>query len=126
MIGDHGGVDGVGDDEVVVFAEAVDDEVVQDTTGGVGEHGVTGATHLDLGKMPDQGVVECGRGLRPGDADLTHVGEIEDPGGLTNGHVFGFLAAVTQRHQPSGEVDKYGPGGFVNPVQRGGARGRGL
>ena len=58
--------------------------------------------------LPDQGVVQERCGVRAGDPDFAHVGEVEQARGLADSVVLGEFGAVLQRHLPAAEVREGG------------------
>ena len=63
----------------------------------------------------------CDRGERvlPGDLDLAHVADVEQPGPRAHRHVLGGDARVLDRHVPAGERHHAGVGSAMARVQRG-------
>ena len=122
--------DGVGHDHERLGGQAVDDQVVQHAAVGVADHRVARPADRELGQIPDERVVERSPGLRAGEEDLPHVGQVEQPGTRADGLVLGGLAAVAQRHQIAGELGDGGAEVLVDLVEwcllgvRNGHRGR--
>ena len=63
-------------------------------------------------------MLEGACGLRPGNFDLAHVRDVEDPGVPADGEVLGPDAPVLDGHLPAGERDELRAGGDVAVVQR--------
>ena len=74
----------------------------------VHDHRVAGAAEPHLGDLTDEGVVQGRGGVRAGDLDLAHVGQVEDPGGVAHGPVLSQVRGVAQGHVPAAEVGEGG------------------
>lgn len=109
------GVGGVRDDHVLGLAQAVDDQVVEDPAVLPADVRVAGAAHADGGDVADQRVVQGLDGLRAGQRDLAHVGQVEETGLGPYGVVLVALTGVPQGHVPAREI---GHGRTERPVQR--------
>ncbi len=120
--GHHGGVGRVRDDQVLGLAQPVHDEVVEDPPVRSADHGVPGAARGQRGQAADQGVVQRGGRPGPGHRDLTHVGQVEQPGGVADRLMLGDLAGVPERHQPARERRHGGAQALVDRAQRRGPR----
>ncbi len=118
------GVGGVGDDKELAVGKPVDDQVVEDSAVRGADHRVPGAAGCQRGGLADQRVVQGRRGAGPGDHDLAHVREVEEPGRRAHRVVLRRLAAVTQRHQPPGEPGQRRAETLVHAGQRRAARRR--
>ena len=131
QLGEHGpSVRGVGHDQISLGRQPVDDQVVQHAAVGVADHRVARPADRERRQVPDERVVERGAGLRPGEEDLPHVGQVEQSRARTDGLVLGGLTAVAQRHQVAGELGDGGAEVVVDVVEwgllgvRNGHRGR--
>jgi hypothetical protein len=51
---DHLGVRGIRDDQVVLLAESVHDQVIEDAAVGLADHGVLGFLDRDRAYVPDE------------------------------------------------------------------------
>src|SRR5690606_23528835 len=113
-------VRGVRDDQVLVFALAVDEQVVDDAAGVVGQHAVLPAADLEPGGVVERGVGQERRGVRPGDPHLGHVGDVEDAGAGPHAPVLLVDAAlVVEGHLVPGELHQPGAQLGVLEVERG-------
>ena len=117
-LGDDVGVGRVGDDKELGVGKPVDDEVVEDPAVRCADHRVPGTAGRQRGGLADQRVVQRRGRAGPGDHDLAHVREVEEPGRRADGVVLGRLAAVAQRHQPPGESGQRRAEALVHAGQR--------
>ena len=74
----------------------------------VADQRVLGLANGHRRDLADQGVVQERGGVRAGDPDFAHVGEVEQARGLADGVVLGEFGAVLQRHLPAAEVREGG------------------
>lgn len=93
------------DDEQEEFGEDVVDHVVEDVSFLVGHEGVAGGAGFEPLDFVGDEFVEEGDSIFAGDEDASHVSKIEESGGLANGVMFIFDAAVSNGHLVSGEGD---------------------
>ena len=101
-------IGGIGHNQEFFVAQAVGDKVVNHAALVVGENRVLGATGLEYGHVGDQSVVEECSGIGPGDAELTHVGEVENTGAGAHSLMLGNIVGVFERHIPAAEVGECG------------------
>src|SRR5690606_27360252 len=81
--------------------------------------GVHGPTGLDAPQIVgDEAVDELER-ARAGEAQLSHVGDVEEPGAVSDRLVLGDDAFVLNRHEPAGKGHQTGAQGLVS-VEEGG------
>ena len=118
--GHHLGVACVRDHQVLGCSvrscgEAVRDQVVDDAAVGVTDQRVLCLAHRHGRDLSDQGVVQECCGVRAGDPDFTHVGEVEQAGGVAHGVVFGELGAVLEGHLPAAEIGEGGASFLCSP-----------
>jgi hypothetical protein len=129
--GHLGGVGRVRDEQHVVVAVPVGDEVVDHTPTLVAAQRVLGLPGADAVEVPGQAAVEEGGGARAAHADLAQVRHVEDAGGGPDRRVLAQHAApgVLQRHEPAAELGELRAGRLVPGVQwrapGGPGRGRG-
>ena len=98
-------VGGVKADQEFFFRETVDDQVVDAAAVRLAHYRVAGHADLDRRHLVGHDAVEELRGVAAADAGFAHVGDIEEPGRLTDRHVFFDDARVLYRHLPAGEGD---------------------
>ena len=119
------GVRGVRDDHESLVGEPVDDGVVDDAAGLVAEEAVTRAAHRHrLADVAGVHPVEEGAGVRAVDPEASHVGDVEDAGGRSDGSRLGEDACVLHGHVVPGERHHACAEGDVVVVQDSGAEGR--
>ena len=93
----------VDDEQVPVLVEPVDDQVVDDPAGLVGQQRVlrlAGREPVDV--VRERRLQQVAR-RRPFDLDLAHVRDVEDAGVGAHGAVLGDHALVLDGHLPAGE-----------------------
>ena len=112
-------IGGIGHHQELLVTQAVGDEIINDTALIVRQDRVLGAAGLQDRHIGDQRVVEERCGVRSGDAELTHVGEVKDPGAGAHGLMLGNIVSVLERHIPATEVGERGTQFFVDGVQGG-------
>ena len=108
-------VTGIGDDQVAVMTEPVDEQVV-DHPGVLVQQRVLGSSDLDLRHVIADQPLQKGERARPFHPDLAHVGDVEDPCVGAHGDVFFPDPVVLDRHLPAGERHHFRAGfdmGFV-------------
>ena len=101
-------VGGIGHNQEFFVAQAVGDKVIDHAALVVGENRVLGATGFEYGHVGDQSVVEECSGIGPGDAELTHVGEVENTGAGAHSLMLGNIVGVFERHIPAAKVGECG------------------
>src|SRR5699024_10377100 len=116
------GVDGVGDDQEVLRAQAVGDDVVDHAAVLGQQQRVLRPPHGHRRELPGQGVVEGVAGLRAAHVDLPHVAEVEDAGALPRRAVLREIRVVPHRHAPAGEVGERRTERLVDRLEGGAAQ----
>ena len=95
----------VDDDQVVVLAQLVDHNVVDEAAVGIEHRRVVRLPHLQLrGIVHAQTLHRCQRS-RPAKLDVPHVRHVEEADAGAHRHVLGDEARVLDRHVPPAEVD---------------------
>lgn len=112
---DHRGVD---DEEEVVRAGAVGDEVVDDAAALVEHQGVMAVAWGEGEEVVGEEGIEPPGGGFATDDELAHVGDVEDPAVVADGVVFLEDRLVLDGHVPAGEGDEAGAEGEVGAFQR--------
>jgi hypothetical protein len=117
--GDLGRVGGVRDEQHVVVAVAVRDEVVDHAAGVVAAQRVLGLAGADAVEVAGQAAVEGGRGAGAPHPDLAQVRHVEDAHAGADRRVLAQDPApgVLQRHEPAAELGELGSGRLVPGVQ---------
>ena len=94
-------VAGIDHQQIAAVGHRVDQDIIDDAALLVAEEGVLDPSGLE----PAQVASEDALGQAPiGDAQLTHVREIEEPDGLAHGAMLLADGAVLERHHPATEV----------------------
>jgi hypothetical protein len=99
-------VRGVHDEEVVVGATAVGDEVVDDPAPVVGEQCVLGVAVARLVEVVGEARLQVVVRAVPRDLQLSHVRDVEDACGRPHCTVLAHDGRVLHRHLPAGERDE--------------------
>ena len=115
---------GVDDQQIVVVAEFVDQDVVDECSLGI-EHGRV----LRLADGQLRGIVhgeglDGGQRARAAELDIAHVADVEQPYAGADRHVLGGDAGVFDRHIPAAEIDHLGAELPVDTIECGLAQGR--
>jgi hypothetical protein len=100
------------------FADIVDQEIIHDTAIWVAHgaiHDLPGAQRFDI--VGDRVAHEI-LGIRAGDHELAHMGEIEQPDRLTDTFMFFGNGMVLNRHIVAGEFDNLSPELLMDIVKR--------
>ncbi|CAA9514807.1 MAG: hypothetical protein AVDCRST_MAG13-3006 [uncultured Solirubrobacteraceae bacterium] len=116
----------VRDGEVLLLAQPVGEEVVQDAPVLPAEHGVLGAADGDLLHVVGEQALQEGGRARPGGPDLPHVRDVEDARRAAHGQVLLADPAVLHRHLPAREGHELGARLDVLGEQGGAAQGVGI
>ena len=96
----------VDDEPVIVRCAAVDDEVVDDAAIVVAEHRVLDLAVFHVRNVGGDDLLHVGDGVGALEAKLAHVGNVEQTGLFTNGHVLGNHAGgILHGHQEAAEFD---------------------
>jgi len=112
--GDHRrGVGGVRDQEDLVVADVVGDQIVGDPPGRCAAQGVLGSPGTDPAQIVGQRGVDEIRCAGTPHQRLAQMADVEEPDGLAGGPVLADRAGVGDGHQPSAEL---GEGGAAVPV----------
>ena len=119
----------VDDKQVFLFAEAMDDDVIDESPLRVEKSGVLRLSDGEARRVVHGDVLDGGEGVGAGEADVAHMADVEDPHAGANRHVLGDDAPadggrIFDRHVPSVELDHAGPEGAMDGIQRGLADGR--
>jgi hypothetical protein len=94
----------VRDNKKAIRGFAVHNKVVNHATVNLTDHGVFCATNLDPAHPTHEGKVErIGRPLAH-HGDLSHMAQVKEANGTSNGVVLGDIGRVTNRHIPAGEL----------------------
>ncbi len=109
----------VRDRQIVVLAELVGEEVVQDASVFLGQDAVLRPVVGDLADVVGEDALQELQRLRPFRLDLAHVGDVEDAGLGAHGVVLLLDAGVLHGHLPAGERHELGARGDVAVVERG-------
>ncbi len=118
---------GIDDEEIFVFAEAMDDDVIDERALGIEKSGVLRLPDRQAGRVVHGDVLDGGERLRPGEPDVSHVADVEDADPSADRVVLGHDAAgggVLHGHVPAIEFDHLGAHLAVDGVERGLADGR--
>ena len=94
-------VAGIGDDEVALLAQPIDDQVVEDAAVRRDDHRVVGTPDGEGRRVRDERVGQGVARLRAFDEQLAHVRQVEQAGPLADGAVLFEDAAVLDRHEPA-------------------------
>ena len=108
---------GIDHEEEAVFGDAVDDEIIDDATGGVEEESILALADEESVDIVGEEAVEPGGGLGAFGEKLAHVGDIEDAEILANGVMFVDDPGVLDGHGPATEVDHFGTESDVFSVE---------
>ena len=81
-------VGGVDHDEIFFVGELVHDEVVDDAALVIAHDAVAHLAHGHAGEVVGEQVVQGFQGRGAGEEHFSHVGDVEQAGRLTHGHVF--------------------------------------
>ena len=110
----------VHDPPVVIGRAAVDDEVVDDAALVIAEHGVLDVAVIHAGDVGGDDLLDVGDSVGALQAKLTHVGNIEQAGLFTHGHVLGDDAGgVLDGHQEAAEFDDLAAHVHMSLIKRG-------
>ena len=110
----------VHDQPVVIVGAAVDDEVVDDAALVIAEHGILDVAILHIGDVGGDDLLDVGDSVGALQAKLTHVGNIEQAGLFTHGHVLGNDAGgVLDGHQEAAEFDDLAAHVHMSLIKRG-------
>jgi hypothetical protein len=111
---------GVDDQAEPVFAEEVDDQVVDHAAFRIQHAGIQGlAGCLQLVDVVGQQAAQEGAGVGAVQVDHAHVGDVEHAGVRPHGIVFFDLRTVVDGHVPAAKVDHLGAGCAVYGIERG-------
>ena len=91
-------VGGVDDQEQVVLAHFVHQQVIHGSSVGIEHHAIEHLAHLGTGDVVGEDIVDKFLGLGTSDAHLTHVRHVEHADGLAHGVVLGLDAIVLDGH----------------------------
>ena len=69
---------GIDDEQVVVFAQAVDDDVVDERSLGIEQRRILRLADGEPGGVVHRDVLHGGERVRPGHADVAHVADVKD------------------------------------------------
>ncbi len=108
---------GVEDDHELVFAFTIDNDVVDDAARAVEQQRVLRLAGDEFGNVVGRHKLEEVERAGAGDADLAHVGHVEQPGALTHSGDLADGAAIGNRHVPAGERDHGRACGDVGAVE---------
>src|SRR5262249_47425750 len=114
---------GIDDEQVVVLANAVNDDIVHERPLRIQQRRVVRLADLQLRRVIHADVIHGVERLLADDKDVAHVADVENSDAGAHGHVFGDEAGVFDRHVPSAEVDHLGAEAAVYGVERGLAQG---
>jgi hypothetical protein len=123
--GDLAAVARVADDEDLLLADAVDDEVIEDAAVLPAARGVGGAADGQRADGVGHQPVGHRDRLGPPQAELAHVADVEHAGPLPDGVMLGDDALVLDGHLVAGEGNHAAAGGDVGRVERGAGEGTG-
>ena len=114
---------GVDDQQIVVGAEAVDEDVVDEGARGCEQRGVVRLAIFELRGVVHGDVLDGGERAGAAELDFAHVADVEEADAGAHGHVLGNKAAagawVFDRHVPAAEVDHFGFEGAMRGVECG-------
>lgn len=96
---------GIHDHAVGVGGDAVDDDVVDDSAIGVGEHGVLPLVIGEGGDIVDRDMFEEFEDIFAAECEASHVGDVKHSGSVANGLSFGDNGFVLDGEFESGEFD---------------------
>ncbi len=99
IVFDLGLVGRVDHNHEVVFAQAVDDDVVEHVAGSIEDVAVLGPTHLEPGHVVGRDDVEERGRVRPQDVQHTHVRAVEEPRPLAHRRVLVGNRGIPEGHQ---------------------------
>ena len=91
-------IGGVHDQQVVVFGEVVNEEVVHDAALAVREAGVLHLAGIERSHVVGSDVLEKGEGFGTFHRKFTHVGNVENTDFASHVEVFGGDAFILDRH----------------------------
>jgi hypothetical protein len=113
-----GDVGGVHDEKKVFLGQAIDEEIVDKGARGAHQARVMRLTDLQLRRVVARDLLDRVERIAPGDLDLAHVADVEDPRPLADGKVLGHDAGILDRHVPAAETDHLGARGAMAGVER--------
>jgi hypothetical protein len=96
----------VHDEKELIRAAPVHDQVVDDPALLVREQRVLGLAVADPVEVVRKARLQVVAGAVPGDPQLAHVGDVEDPRGGPHGAVLAHDGRVLDRHLPAGKGDE--------------------
>src|SRR5262249_14782231 len=91
--------------QIVVFAKLVNDYVVNECALGIEQRRVVCLSNLKLRSIIHADVLNCRKGLRSADQDVSHVTDIKNPHCVADGHMLRDEAGVLDRHVPTAKID---------------------
>ena len=115
---------GVDDQQIVVVAELVHQDVVDKRSLGI-EHGrVLRLADGELRRIVHGKGLDGRQRARAAELDVAHVADVKQPYSGADRHVLGGNAGVFDRHIPASEIDHFGAELPVDTIQCGLAQGR--
>jgi hypothetical protein len=114
---------GVDYEEIVIGAETMDEDIVDEGSLRSEQGGVLGLAVFETGSVVHGDVLNGGQRAGTAELNLAHVGDVKQTDGGADGEMLGEDACsgtgVLDRHIPAAEVDHFGVVGAVSGVEGG-------
>lgn len=96
-------VGGIDDEEETIVATLVDEQIVDHAAAGVEHHSVEALANRRAGDIVGENVVDVTLGVRTGDGNFAHVGNIENAASITHGVVLLNDTTILDGHVEAAE-----------------------